>query len=73
MQANTGSPVARVLAKTDGLAECDGAGLGEFLTAAPPAIVPRSVLLISMTFLTVCDAIQFPAVALESVATIMPP
>lgn len=26
-----------------------------------------------MTFLTVCEAIQFPAVALESVATIMPP
>ena len=43
------------------------------LTAAPPAIVPKRVLLISMTFLTVCEAIQFPAVALESVATIMPP
>jgi len=42
-------------------------------TAAPPAIVPSKQLLISMTFLTVCDAIQFPAVALESVATIMPP
>ena len=26
-----------------------------------------------MTFLTVCDAIQLPAVALESVATMMPP
>ena len=26
-----------------------------------------------MTFFTVCDAIQFPAVALESVATMMPP
>lgn len=26
-----------------------------------------------MTFLTVCDAIQLPAVALESVATMIPP
>jgi len=43
------------------------------LTAAPPAIVPSRQLLISITFFTVCDAIQFPAVALESVATIMPP
>lgn len=42
-------------------------------TAAPPAIVPRRQLLISMTFLTVWLAIQFPCVALESVATIMPP
>lgn len=29
--------------------------------------------LISITFLTVCEAIQFPAVARESVATIIPP
>lgn len=43
------------------------------LTAAPPAIVPNKLLLISMTFLTVWLAIQFPAVALESVATMMPP
>lgn len=42
-------------------------------TAAPPAIVPSRQLLISMTFLTVWLAIQFPAVALESVATMMPP
>jgi len=42
-------------------------------TAAPPAIVPKRLLLISITFLTVCDAIQLPAVALESVATIIPP
>ena len=26
-----------------------------------------------MTFFTVCEAIQLPAVALESVATMMPP
>lgn len=43
------------------------------LTAAPPAMVPNNIGLISMTFFTVCDAIQLPAVALESVATIMPP
>lgn len=42
-------------------------------TAAPPAIVPNRQLLISMTFLTVWLAIQSPAVALESVATMMPP
>jgi hypothetical protein len=42
-------------------------------TAAPPAIVPSRQLLISMTFLTVWLAIQLPAVARESVATIMPP
>lgn len=36
-------------------------------------MVPSSIGLISMTFFTVCDAIQFPAVALESVATMMPP
>jgi hypothetical protein len=29
--------------------------------------------LISITFLTVCEAIQLPAVARESVATMMPP
>lgn len=43
------------------------------LTAAPPAMVPSNIGLISMTFLTVCDAIQLPAVALESVATMIPP
>lgn len=43
------------------------------LTAAPPAIVPSNIGLISITFLTVCEAIQFPAVALESVATMIPP
>lgn len=42
-------------------------------TAAPPAMVPNNMGLISMTFLTVCEAIQFPAVALESVATMIPP
>ncbi len=42
-------------------------------SAAPPAMVPSSTLLISMTFLTVCEAIQLPAVARESVATMMPP
>ena len=42
------------------------------LTAAPPAIVPSKQLLISITFLTVWLAIQSPAVALESVATMMP-
>lgn len=47
-------------------------GRGE-LTAAPPAMVPNKLLLISITFFTVCEAIQFPAVALESVATIIPP
>lgn len=36
-------------------------------------MVPNRQLLISMTFLTVCEAIQFPAVARESVATMMPP
>jgi hypothetical protein len=36
-------------------------------------MVPSSTLLISMTFLTVCEAIQLPAVARESVATTMPP
>lgn len=35
--------------------------------------MPSSWLLISMTFLTVCEAIQLPAVARESVATMMPP
>jgi hypothetical protein len=35
--------------------------------------VPNKLLLISITFFTVCEAIQFPAVALESVATIIPP
>lgn len=29
--------------------------------------------MISMTFLTVCEAIQLPAVARESVATMIPP
>ena len=43
------------------------------LTAAPPAMVPSRQLLISITFFTVWLAIQFPAVALESVATMMPP
>lgn len=33
----------------------------------------RGVYLISMTFFTVCEAIQFPAVARESVATMIPP
>lgn len=42
-------------------------------SAAPPAMVPRRTLLISMTFLTVWEAIQLPAVARESVATMMPP
>jgi hypothetical protein len=36
-------------------------------------MVPRRTELISMTFLTVCEAIQLPAVARESVATMMPP
>jgi hypothetical protein len=36
-------------------------------------MVPRRTELISITFLTVCEAIQFPAVARESVATMMPP
>ena len=36
-------------------------------------MVPNKLLLISITFFTVCEAIQFPAVALESVATIIPP
>jgi hypothetical protein len=36
-------------------------------------MVPSSTLLISMTFLTVWLAIQSPAVARESVATMMPP
>lgn len=36
-------------------------------------MVPSRQLLISITFLTVWLAIQFPAVALESVATMMPP
>lgn len=42
-------------------------------SAAPPAMVPSRQLLISMTFFTVCEAIQLPAVARESVATMMPP
>lgn len=42
-------------------------------SAAPPAMVPSKTLLISITFLTVCEAIQFPAVARESVATMIPP
>ncbi|KAK1837272.1 hypothetical protein QBC39DRAFT_387567 [Podospora conica] len=42
-------------------------------SAAPPAMVPSRSLLISITFLTVCEAIQLPAVARESVATMMPP
>jgi hypothetical protein len=36
-------------------------------------MVPRRQLLISITFFTVCEAIQLPAVARESVATMMPP
>jgi hypothetical protein len=36
-------------------------------------MVPSRSELISMTFLTVCEAIQLPAVARESVATMMPP
>lgn len=42
-------------------------------SAAPPAMVPSKLLLISITFFTVCEAIQFPAVARESVHTMMPP
>ena len=42
-------------------------------SAAPPAMVPSRAWLISITFLTVWLAIQFPAVARESVATMMPP
>lgn len=47
--------------------------MSEGPTAAPPAIVPKRLLLISMTFFTVWLAIQSPAVALESVATMIPP
>ncbi|KAK4242354.1 glycoprotease family-domain-containing protein [Achaetomium macrosporum] len=42
-------------------------------SAAPPAMVPRRSELISITFFTVWLAIQLPAVARESVATMMPP
>ena len=56
------------------LAFCiDSSSMSSKRTAAPPAIVPNRQLLISMTFFTVWLAIQFPAVARESVATIMPP
>lgn len=67
MQANIDSPRAQYMSQkmtTRGLKE---------RTAAPPAIVPSRQLLISITFLTVWLAIQSPAVARESVATMMPP
>jgi len=41
-------------------------------SAAPPAIVPSRKGLISMTFLTVCEAMYAPADARESTATTTP-
>lgn len=42
-------------------------------SAAPPAIVPRRKGLISMTFLTVPEAMYAPMVERESTLTIIPP
>lgn len=65
-RANTDSPIDVISTSRRGHPQSQ-------LTAAPPAIVPSSIGLISMTFFTVWDAIQLPAVARESVATMMPP
>lgn len=66
---NTDNPI-RVLVP---VCTITGFSSPESLTAAPPAMVPNRQLLISITFLTVWLAIQSPAEALESVATMIPP
>lgn len=73
LNAEIGKPVLTVLEQEISILVLALDCSEQVLTAAPPAIVPSSIGLISMTFLTVCEAIQFPAVALESVATIIPP
>lgn len=64
-------PVLTILVRPD--VSREHIDLTRIHTAAPPAMVPKRQLLISITFFTVWLAIQFPAVALESVATTIPP